>query len=120
LTGLLDGLATDKARRAELASFALSLVRQRYSLSGAAEQQLASYRAALAEHTGEVPPRGAAVRCLYGLARFHAERYVALARRRMPRDAYNSREVIEGGITAPPPSDFLPDADAVRAAAGWQ
>lgn len=120
LTGLLDGLATDKARRAELASFALSLVRQRYSLSGAAEQQLASYRAALAEHTGEVPPRGAAVRCLYGLARFHAERYVALARRRMPRDAYNSREVIEGGITAPPPADFLPDADAVRAAAGWQ
>jgi glycosyltransferase involved in cell wall biosynthesis len=119
LAGLLEDLLTDASRRAELGEFSLALSRSRYSLRGAADQQLQIYRSALREQAGGQPARADAVRCLAGLGRFFAGRLVARARRRLPADAYNSREVIQDGITAPPPDDFLPDAAAVRTAAGW-
>jgi hypothetical protein len=107
LVQLLDRLLGDEGLRKENADFALSLVRQFYSLEHAIDVQLDWYDQVLADH--RPPPLSEVARTAKAVGTWVAERAVNRRRGTAQEDVFNSAERIRPGFVNPVPDWFDPE-----------
>ena len=100
LAAQLRALLADPARRDALAAYSLSLVRERFSLAGAAARLEAFYEAALAAPPGPARVLADGIASGVGVVRYTLRRRRQRRRGAHATDDFNARPV----ITAPPPA----------------
>lgn len=108
LAELLGRLLGDAALRKENAAFALDLVRNRYSLEHAVDEQLAWYHRTLDEYAP--PSRQEISRTIRSVTGWFAGRAFARPQGKAKSDFFNSPDRIEPGMRAPVPDWFDPDS----------
>jgi Glycosyl transferases group 1/Glycosyl transferase 4-like domain len=107
LAGLMEKLLGDETLRKENAGYALSLVRQFYSLEYAIGLQLDWYDRTLSAYTP--PSMREVARTAAAVSAWVADRAVKRRRGTAQEDFFNSAERIRAGFVNPVPEDFQPE-----------
>jgi glycosyltransferase involved in cell wall biosynthesis len=107
LGDLMERLLGDETLRKENAEFALSLVRQFYSLEYAIQLQLDWYDRVLAEFAP--PPLREVARTAAAVSTWIADRAVKRCRGTAQEDYFNSADRIRAGFVNPVPDSFQPE-----------